>query len=62
MGVDIALLVLLTTARTSDDATLVTSGFTAIRMSVPLPVPPLSLAMLATGLVLGLGTRWGLLR
>lgn len=62
MGVDIALLVLLLTARTSNDTTLVVSGFTAIRMSVPVAVPPLSLAVLATGLLLGLGTRWGLLR
>jgi hypothetical protein len=62
MGVDLALLVLLIIARTTDDPTLVLSGFTAIGMIVPAVIPPLSLAILATGLSLGLGTRWGLLR
>jgi hypothetical protein len=62
MGVDIALLVLLITARTTDDAALVVSGFNAIRMIVPIAVPPLSLGILMTGLILGLGTRWGLVR
>src|SRR5262245_20534613 len=62
MGVDIALLVLLITARTTDDPALVVSGFTAIRMIVPVAVPPLSLGILVTGLILGLGTKWGLIR
>lgn len=62
MGVDIAVFILLMTARTTSDAALVVSGFNAIRMIVPIAVPPLSLGMLATGLLLGLGTRWGLLR
>jgi hypothetical protein len=62
MGVDIALFVLLMTARTTDDARLVVSGFNAIRLIVPVAVPPLSLGILATGLTLGLGTRWGLVR
>lgn len=62
MGVDIALLVLLMTVRTTDDATLVASGLNAIRMIVPIAVPPLSLCILITGVLLGLGTPWGLLR
>ncbi|MEZ4616013.1 MAG: hypothetical protein R2867_10995 [Caldilineaceae bacterium] len=62
MGVDMALLVLLLTALTTDDPALIASGFNAIRMIVPVAVPPLSLAILATGLLLGLGTPWGLLR
>jgi hypothetical protein len=62
MGVDIALLVLLITARTTSDPALVISGFNAIRMIVPVAVPPLSLGILLTGIVLGLGTRWGLVR
>jgi hypothetical protein len=62
IGVDIALLVLLFTARTSDDAALVISGFNAIGLIVPIAVPPLSLGILVTGLILGLGTRWGLVR
>jgi hypothetical protein len=62
MGVDVALLVLLLNARTSDNAAVVVSAFNAIGLIVPAAVPPLSLGMLATGLLLGLGTRWGLIR
>lgn len=62
MGVDIALLILLMTARTSGNAVLVASGFNAIRTVVPLAVPPLSLSILITGVLLGLGTNWGLFR
>ena len=62
MGVDIALLVLLLTARNSSDAALVASAFNAVRMIVPVAVPPLSVGILVTGLLLGLGTPWGLLR
>lgn len=62
MGVDIALFVLLVTARTTNDANLAASAFNAIRMIVPVAVPPLSLGILATGLILGLGTPWGLVR
>ena len=62
MGVDIALFVLLMTARTTDDPALVVSGFNAIRIIVPVAVPPLSLGILVTGLILGLGTPWGLIR
>lgn len=62
MGVDIALLVLLITARTTDSAILAVSGFSAIRMIVPVAVPPISLGILATGLILGMSTRWGVLR
>jgi hypothetical protein len=62
MGVDIAVFVLLMTARTTNDPALAISGFNAIRMIVPIAVPPLSLGILVTGLMLGLGTRWGLLR
>jgi uncharacterized membrane protein len=61
MGVDIAVFVLLMTARTTEDPALVVSGFNAIRMIVPVAVPPLSLGILVTGLILGVGTRWGLL-
>lgn len=62
MGVDIALFILLMTARTSDNAVLVASGFNAMRTVVPLAVPPLSLSILITGVLLGLGTSWGLFR
>lgn len=62
VGVDIAVFTLLLTARASTDATLVASAFNAIRIVVPVAVPPLSLGILVTGLLLGLGTPWGLLR
>ena len=62
MGVDIAVFILLLKARSSDDPALVVSGFNAIRMFVPIAVPPLSLSILITGVLLGLGTTWGLIR
>lgn len=62
MGVDIAVLALLITARTTSDVTLVASAFNALRIIIPVTVPPLSLGILASGLLLGLGTPWGLLR
>ncbi len=62
MGVDMALLALILTARATDDPLLVVSAFNAVRVIVPATVPLLSLGILLTGLVLGLGTRWGLLR
>jgi hypothetical protein len=49
MGVDIAVFVLLMTARTTNDPALVISGFNAIRMVVPVAVPPLGLGILLTG-------------
>lgn len=62
MGVDIALLALLITVNTTNDPILVSSGLNAVRMIVPYAVPPLSLAILASGLVLGFGSRWGIVR
>lgn len=62
MGVDMALFVLLMTAHSSSDATLVVSSFNAIRIIVPVAVPTLSISILVTGLILGLGTPWGVFR
>jgi hypothetical protein len=62
MGVDIALLSLLITARTTNDPAMVVSGFNAIGIIVPVAVPPLSLLILFTGVLQGLGTPWGLVR
>lgn len=62
MGVDIALLALLITARTTTNPALVVSGFNAIGIIVPVAVPPLSLLILLTGILQGLGTPWGLVR
>jgi hypothetical protein len=49
-------------ARPKRSDALVISGFNAIGLIVPAAVPPLSLGILVTGLILGLGTRWGLVR
>lgn len=62
MGIDMALFALLLTGRTTNDATLVVSSFNAIRIIVPAAVPALSISILVTGLILGLGTPWGLFR
>lgn len=62
MGVDIALFLLLFNARTTTNAMEVISGYKAVSLIVPIAVPPLCLGILATGLLLGWGTPWGLLR
>jgi hypothetical protein len=62
MGVDIALFLLLLNARTTSNATEAISGYTAVGFIVPIAVPPLCLGVLATGVLLGWGTPWGLVR
>lgn len=62
MGADIVLFILLYTGLTTDDGAVAASSYIAVSEFVPLAVPPLSLGMLATGLLLGWGTKWGVLR
>lgn len=62
MGVDVALFVLLLTGLTTDDGQVAASCYIAVAVFVPVAVPVLSLGMLASGLLLGWGTKWGLLR
>jgi hypothetical protein len=62
MGVDVALFVLLVGARTANTAIDAISGYTAVSRIVPIAVPPLCLGVLCTGLLLGWGTPWGVLR
>lgn len=62
MGVDLALLPLLLTGLTTDDGATAASCYVAVTVIVPLAVPILSLGILATGLLLGWGTTWGVLR
>jgi hypothetical protein len=62
MGADIVLFILLSTGLTTDDGAVAAACYRAVSVFVPIAVPALSLGMLATGLVLGWGTRWGLLR
>jgi hypothetical protein len=62
MGVDIALFLLLLHARTTSNVTEAVTGYTAVTLIVPAAVPLLCLGVLASGLVLGWGTAWGVLR
>ncbi len=62
MGADIALFILLYTGLTTDDGAIAASCYTAVSVFVPAAVPVLSVGMLATGLLLGWGTKWGVLR
>jgi uncharacterized membrane protein len=62
IGIDIALLPLLYAAYTSGDPVVVASALRAISLVIPPTVPVLSLAILISGLLLGLGTTWGLTR
>jgi hypothetical protein len=62
MGLDAGLLILAATGLSTDTGLTAASCYTAIGLVVPPAVLTLSLIMLATGLILGLGTKWGLLR
>src|SRR3954451_14995855 len=62
MGLDLALLVLVWTGARSDSGPTVAAAYTAVRLVVPIVVPVLATGMLVTGLLLGWGTRWGLLQ
>lgn len=62
IGVDLALLPLVITGLTTDDGEAAAASYRAIAVLVPWTVPALSLLILTTGIVLGLGTKWGLLR
>ena len=62
MGLDMGLAMLLVAARTTDDGQVAAAGYTAARLVVPTVVPVLAATMLVTGVLLGLGTRYGLVR
>ncbi len=62
MGLDTGLLILAATGLTTGSARTAAACYTAIGLLVPPAVLTLSLTMLATGLMLGAGTKWGLLR
>lgn len=62
MGLDVGLVVLVATGASSDSGPTVAAAYTAARLVIPAVVPVLALGMLLTGVLLGLGTRWGLLR
>ena len=62
IGVDLALLPLVLTGLTTDDGQTVAAAFGAVAILVPWTVPALSLFIVSTGVLLGLGTMWGLVR
>ncbi len=62
IGADIVLFILLCTGLTTDEGATAAASYRAVSVFVPIAVPVLSLGMLATGLLLGWGTKWGLLR
>ncbi len=62
IGVDLALLPLVLTGLTTDDGQTAATAFGAVAILVPWTVPALSLLIVTTGVLLGLGTRWGLVR
>jgi uncharacterized membrane protein len=62
MGLDVGLFLLLLTGLRTDDGQLAAACYRAVAVIVPVAVPVLSLGMLLTGLLLGWGTTWGLLR
>ena len=60
MGLDLGLLVLVLTGLTADRGATVAAAYTAARLVIPVVVPVLAVGMLATGVLLGLGTKWRL--
>lgn len=62
IGVDIVLLVLVLTALTSSDPMTVAASYTAIGAFTIVLLVPAGVLTLATGLLLGVGTKWGIVR
>jgi hypothetical protein len=62
LGTDTILLTLGVTGLVSNDAELIRAAYLAMDLLVSAVLVPLALAALGTGVLLGLGTRWGLVR
>lgn len=62
IGVNLAMLALVVTGLTSSDGQVVAVAQQAVTIIVPPVVPALAIITVASGVVLGLGTRWGLVR
>jgi hypothetical protein len=62
LSTDTILLTLGVTGLVSSDAALIRAAYLAMDLLVTAVLLPLALAALATGVLLGLGTRWGLAR
>ena len=62
MGAVVAFLVLVVTAITGQDARMLRAAYLAMELTGWFAIVPLALAALLTGLVMSLGTKWGLFR
>ncbi len=62
MGLDLGLATLVLTGATTDSGPVAAAVYTAARIVIPVVVPVLALGMLLTGVVLGLGTKYGLVQ
>jgi hypothetical protein len=62
MGADVLLAILVLTGRASGDGATVAAAYTTARLVIPPAVPVLAVGMLLTGVLLGLGTKWGLVQ
>lgn len=62
MGADVLLAILVLTGRFSGDGPTVAAVYTVAGLVIPLAVPVLAVGMLVTGVVLGLGSTWGLVQ
>ncbi len=62
MGADVVLAILMLTGWFSGDGPTVAAAYTAARLVIPPTVPVLAGGMLVTGVLLGLGTKYGLLQ
>ncbi|MBC3192472.1 DUF2269 family protein [Pseudonocardia sp. C8] len=62
LGVDVAMAVLIVTAATTDDPGTVVFTLQALELVTVWPLLACGLLCLGSGVVLGLGTRWGLVR
>jgi hypothetical protein len=62
MGLDLGLATLVLTGATTGSGPVAAAAYTAVRIVIPVVVPVLALGMLVTGVVLGLGTKYGLVQ
>ncbi|GLW63341.1 membrane protein [Actinomadura rubrobrunea] len=62
LGLDVGLLTLSVTGRISDDPETIRAAYVAMDVFGDVLLIPVALFTLVTGVLLGMGTRWGLLR
>ncbi len=62
MGADVVLAILMLTGWFSHDGPTVAAAYTAARLVIPPAVPVLASGMLVTGVLLGIGTKYGLVQ